>query len=75
MAAKPECRHWTGKAALTYVGQDDVNYDFDAFITGVSFAGIDGSDELEETNNSTLLQTCVIDADSFVGQGEKFMKH
>ena len=67
--------HWTGKAALTYVGEEEFNYDFEAFIANVSFAGIDLSDELDEAENIALLNDCVIDAGSFNVQGNKFMQH
>ena len=66
--------HWTGKAALTYIGEEDFEYDFEAFITGATFVGIEQSDELDEAQNRVLLEKCVGNANSFAIEGGKFIQ-
>lgn len=49
---------WTGKVALTYIGEEDFVYDFEATIFNVNFIGIDLCDELDIETNKKLLESC-----------------
>lgn len=56
---------WTGRVALTYVGDDEFRYEFRAQVSAADFTGFALPRDLDDDDARTLLARCVRDADAF----------
>lgn len=56
---------WTGRVALTYVGDDEFRYEFRAQVSAVDFTGFTLPPDLDDDDARALLARCVRDADAF----------
>ncbi len=64
--------NWTGKIALTYCGEVDFIYDFEANISNVNFAGVELCENISIEENKKLLKLCVTDDTMFELIDDKF---
>lgn len=57
---------WNGRIALLYVGEADYKYEFEARIGHAAFGGIELPEGCSPEDGRQLLESYVVDADSFV---------
>jgi hypothetical protein len=56
---------WTGRVALTYIGETEFEYEFRAQVSGADFTGFEVPHDLNDDDAQALLARCVRDADAF----------
>jgi hypothetical protein len=56
---------WTGRVALTYIGDDEFRYEFRAQVPAAGFTGFTLPRDLDDDDAQALLARCVRDADAF----------